>query len=131
MMLELLAPRVEDEEETDLGAEMLRVSSNGPQGLRRRPAQNAVRDGFVAVGDRRDCLGHREDDVEIRAVEDVGLTPFNPLRPRQRLALRAVAIAAGVVPDAHVLAAITLLHVPAEHGGPTLRDRGHHPPLGE
>ena len=95
------------------------------------PKQDAVHDGFVAVADLRDRLGDGEDNVEVRAIEDVGLAPFNPLRSRQRLALRAVAIAAGVVPDAHVLAAVTLLHVAAERGGPALLNRTHHPPLGE
>ena len=31
----------------------------------------------------------------------------------------------------HVLAAVTLLQMAAERGGPALLDRRHHPPLGE
>jgi hypothetical protein len=126
MMLKLLAPRVEHEEETDLGAEMRPVGGNGPERRGGRPKQDAVHDGFVAVGDLHDRVGHRKDDVEVRALEDLGLALLDPLRPRQRVAFGPVAIAAGVVPDARVLTAVTLLHVAAERGGPALFDNGHH-----
>lgn len=92
MMLELLPPRVQDEEETDLRAEVLRVGGNRPQRRRRRPKQDAVHRGFVPAGDLGDRLGHRKDDVEGRTVEDLGLAPLDPFRARQRLALRTVAI---------------------------------------
>jgi hypothetical protein len=107
------------------------IGRDRPQRLGRGPKQDPVHDGFVERRDRGDGVRHGEDEVEVWAVEDLGLALLDPLRPREGLALRAVAIAAGVVPDARVLAAVTLLHVAAERGGPALLDRPHHPSLGE
>src|SRR5262245_43143778 len=88
--------------------------------------QNAVHDRFVAERDRRHGLRHGEDDLEVVGVEEVGFALLDPLRPREGLTLRAVPISARVVPEAPMVATITLLHMPAERGGPAPLDGRHH-----
>jgi hypothetical protein len=58
--------------------------------------------------------------------QQVGLTGGQPLLGRRTLALRTVAIAAGVVGDLGVPALRTLLDVTAEGRGAALFDRRHH-----
>ena len=74
--------------------------------------------------------GAGEDDVEVLDVEQVRLARLNPRRAGERLALVAVPIAAGVMPDAPMAAVVTLLDVSAQGRGPTLLDGGHDPALG-
>ena len=57
------------------------------------------------------------------------LTILQPLRARQRLALRAVPVAAAVERDALVAAGITLLDMPAQRRGAAALDGAHHAQL--
>ena len=128
-MDEGLAPRVEHREEPDLRAHVAGIGGDGLQGLGDRAEQDAVDDRFVLQGDRRDGGGHGEDDVEVLAVEQVGRAGLDPRGAREALALGTMTIAAGVVPDAPMAAAVALLDMAAERGGPTLRDGSHHAAL--
>ena len=71
---------------------------------------------------------HGEHDVEVRHVEQFRLTVLEPLRPRETLALRAVAVAARVVRDALMAAIAAPLDVTAERGGAATLDRDHGAP---
>ena len=82
-----------------------------------------------AIGADRSRQG--EDDVVIRNRQELGLAVFEPLPRRGGLALRAVAVAAGIVGDALVRAVLAALDVAAEHGGATGLDRRHDLQLGE
>ena len=113
MVHQRLAPGVEHGEEADLGPEMPGVGGDGPSRLGDGPKEEAIDDGFVLGGDLRDHLGHGEDDVEVLDVEQVRLARLDPRRAGERLALVAVPIAAGVIPDAPMAAVVTLLDVPA------------------
>ena len=57
------------------------------------------------------------------------LTPIDPRRTRERLALRTVPVATAVVGNASMRAAITRLDMAAERCGAARRDGLHHTPL--
>ena len=71
-----------------------------------------------------------EDDVIVWNRQKLRLAFFEPLPRRRALALRAVAIAAGIVGDAFVRAVLAALDMSAERGGSTGLDRRHHLQLG-
>ena len=129
VMQQILAPGMQNGDETDLGTQVLWIGGDRAQGLGGGMKQEVVDHGLVLVRDRGDLLGQREDHVEILNGKEVGLAIFQPLRARQRLALRAVAIAATVVGDALVATDITLLDVSAEGCGAARLDRAHDPEL--
>ena len=122
---ERLAPRMQHGEESDLGAEMCRVSGDGAEGLGRRSKQDGVDDRLVLERDRRDRCRHGEDHMEVLRVEQVGLTSVDPGGTGQRLTPGTMPIPAGVEPDPRVAAVIALLHMAAQCGGPALLDRRH------
>jgi hypothetical protein len=57
MMVEVLAPGVQNGDQPDLGAEMLGVAGDNPQRLRRRLEQDGVDDGLVLEGDLANSAG--------------------------------------------------------------------------
>ena len=76
--------------------------------------QDAVDDLAILPGDSRDLLWHREDDVEVLDRQELGLPLLQPFRPCQGLALRAMAVSAGVVGDLSVPALAALGDVTAQ-----------------
>ena len=122
---QVLAPRVQHGDEADLGAQVLGVGSERAQGLRRRLEQHVVQQRLVLIGDGLDGLWHREHDVEVFDRQQFGVAILQPLRTRQRLALRAVAVAAAVERDALVTAGVALLDMPTQRRGPATLDRTH------
>ena len=83
MMHKRLTPGMEHGEETDLGAEMLRIGGDRAEGLGGRAKEDAVDRPFVLGGDGRDRVRHGEDDVEVLAVEDLGGPALDPRGARQ------------------------------------------------
>jgi hypothetical protein len=63
-------------------------------------------------------------------IEELGLTILDPLGPCQGLAFWAMAVAAGVVGNALVLALIALFQVAAQSGGAAQFDGTHDAALG-
>src|SRR5271163_4696284 len=94
MMLQGLSPRVQDGGDAELGAEMPWIGGDGDERLGCRAHQDGIDPSLVLESD----LGRRrrqgEDDVEVGHGQKLGLPCGEPLRPRQPLALRAVAVAA-------------------------------------
>jgi hypothetical protein len=129
MMMQVLTPGVEHGDETDLGPEVLRVGGDRAQGLGGGAEQNAVDHLLILEGD----LGHRrrqrEDDMEIRHRQQLGLARGEPFGAGLALALRAMPVAAGIVGDADQAAIRTLLRMAAERCRPTQLDGAHHAPL--
>jgi hypothetical protein len=111
--------------QADLGAQVLGVSRDGAQRLSGSPEQNVVDDLLVLQGNRGNGLRYGEDHVKIWGVEKLGLTVFQPLGPRQRLAFWAVAIAAAVVADALVVTAIAAFDMTTKRRSSTQFDRAH------
>jgi hypothetical protein len=83
MMKQIRAPGMEHGEEADFGAQMLGIRSDGAQGFGRRLEENAVDYLLVLVGDGGNLFRHRKDNVEVLAVEQLGLAVSDPLRTGQ------------------------------------------------
>ena len=81
----------------------------------RRACSEAPGDGFLRQG---------KDHVEVRDRQQLGLPCLQPGGTGCRLALRAVAVAAGVVLDPLVPTFVAALHMPAQCRGPATDDCG-------
>ena len=92
MNMEVLAPSVENGKEADLSAEVFGVGRDPAQCLGYGAEQDVVDDSPVLQGDRRDHVGYGKDNVEVSDRQQLGAVIFEPLRPGQRLALRAMTV---------------------------------------
>ena len=92
MVLQGLAPGMEDGGHAELGAEMLGVGCDGGECLGRAAEQDGIDDGFVLEGNLSGGRRQGEDDVEIRHGKEFGLPFGEPLRAFRALALRAMPI---------------------------------------
>jgi hypothetical protein len=119
VMSEGLSPGVKDTKEADLRSEMFRVGSNVLQRFRRGLKQETVEKPFVLEGNRRQGFRQRKDDVKILAGQQFCLTFFQPLGARQRLAFRAMPIAARVISIPFLPALVAPLKMAAESSGAT------------
>ena len=93
--------------------EVLGVCGYGLKRLGRDREEQAVEDALVLKGDVGDLLGKGEDEVEVLDLEQVGELALDPSSLLQALALRAVAITAGVCQKADVAAGVAGLDVKA------------------
>ena len=84
------------------------------QGLRGGPQEQAVDRARVVQRHRAEGAREREDDVEVRRLEQVGGLGLQPPRRGRGLALGAVAVAARVVRDLLVPALRALQDMPAQ-----------------
>ena len=112
-MEQVLAPGMDYGEKADLSAQVLGISGDGEQGLRRSPEQNAIEFPLVLIGNGCNLFWHGEDHVEVLGVQEFGSAILEPLSPGERLAFWAVPIRAGVIGVALMAALITLLQVTA------------------
>ena len=117
MMLQLLIPGVEDAEEADLGAEMLRVRGDFDQCLGAAAEQQSVDHFFVLQGQRRQLVGQRKHDMSVGRSEQFGAPGGQPAVARLALALRAVPVATRVIGDGAMAAAGALIQMAAHRGG--------------
>jgi hypothetical protein len=108
---------------------MFPVKRDPPQRLARRPEQDVVNDSLVLKRDRRQTLGQGEHHVKVRRRQKLRALLVQPLGFRQRLTLRAMAVAARVVRHTRVPAPIARVSVPAQLRRAALLDRRHHPAL--
>src|SRR5450432_1177613 len=112
-------------EESDFGAEMFGIAGNalksGGAGLKHQ----VVDDLLVLKGEAVQLRRDGEDDVEVRNRQQFGLAPLQPFRPCQILTFWAVAVAAGVVANALMLAVAALFFVPAQGRGAAAFDGSH------
>ncbi len=118
-MHQVLSPRVQDGEKTDLRAQVARLCCNLQERFGSCLEQDAVDDPLV-----RQCQGaqlgwQREHHVKIRNVEQFGLPRSKPSRAGRSLALGAMAIATGVVGKPALPAGVACFFVAAEGGRPT------------
>ena len=95
MMVQVLAPGMQNGNEADLGTEMPGLGRDPAQGLGRRAQQDGIDYGLVLerhLGHRR---RHGEDDMEIGYRQQFGLALRQPFGTGIALALGAVPVAAG------------------------------------
>jgi hypothetical protein len=71
-------------------------------------------------------MGQGEDRADIVGGQKIPAARFQPAVARIGLALRAVAVPAGVERDGAMPATGTLIHMGAERGGSTAQDGGEH-----
>ena len=128
-MMQVLSPGVQDGDQPDLGAEMPGIGSDDAQRLGGGGEQDAIDDGLIVESDLGDRRRHREDDVEVRHRQQLGLSVGQPLSTRQPLALRAVPVAAGIIGDAKLAAAVALLDMTAQRGRAAGFDGAHNTAL--
>ena len=129
MEKQVLSPTVKYGEKADLGAQMLRIGSDGGQGRGSGSEEHAVDEIFVVVSDGSDRFGNGEDDMKIVRRENFGRSFFNPLRTSEGLTFWAMTIPAAVVAGPFVIAAVAAFEMTAESCGSTHLDRGHDAPL--
>jgi hypothetical protein len=86
--------------EADARAQMLWVGGDGGERLGGGPEQEVVDGGLVVERDGADRRRQGEDDMIVGNRQQLRLAVFEPLPRGGGLALRTVAIAAGIVGDA-------------------------------
>ena len=127
---QVLSPTVEYGKEADFSSQMFGIGGDGGQGLGRSTKQNAVDDLFVLVSDGSDLFGDGEDDMEIMCRENFGDSLLDPRGTCERLALRAMAVAATVITRPLVTTAVAAFEMTAKSCGATHLDRCHDASLG-
>ena len=123
--LEVAGPGVEHGRHAEVRAEPGGIAADGEEPLSGGAEPQGEETLAVAQGHGAESGGEREDDVEVVARHEAGHARLDPARLAQGLALRAVAIAAGVVRRAGVPALVAHVEVPAA-GGCAAGDDGAH-----
>jgi hypothetical protein len=97
MMLQGLAPGVQQRDRADLCAEVLLIGGDVAQCLGRGSEQDGVDGALVLERDLSCRCRQGEDDVIVGYRQQLGLTCLEPFGACQALALRAMPVTAGVV----------------------------------
>lgn len=121
-----LPPRVENAEEADRGAEVFRVGGDLEERGGARAKQEVIHQCGVAATQRMERVGQREDDVDVRHVQQLALAGGQPAVTGLRLTLRTVPVPTRVVRDGPMSAGAALIDMATERGGPTSRERAQH-----
>src|SRR6267143_6211281 len=101
VLRKILSPRVQDRGDADGAAEMSWVSTEGEQRVSGRAKEQCVDHARIALRERVEVVRQGEDDVEVRNGQQVGAPRREPPLGGERLTLRTMPIATGVVGDAH------------------------------
>ena len=111
MQVQFLAPGVQHRHKADVGAKMLGIAAQLQHTLGRRLEEQAIDQPLILQGHQAKDGRQGKDDMEVGHGQQLRGALVQPLGPSRRLALGAVAIAAGVVGDALVATLVTLLQV--------------------
>jgi len=122
VVLEALCPGVQDDEETDPGAQPFGVGSHLSERLGYRAKQDSVNDPRVLECQRSQFVGQRKDHMAIRDRQDFRSPIAQPFVTCPAMALWAMAVAARSVGNLLMAAVITLLHLSAERGSTARAD---------
>ena len=125
MMVEVLAPGVKHSDHADLGAQLLRIGGGHPQSFGRGLEYDRIDRRLVLECDLGHLSRHGEDQVEVGNRQQLGLTLGQPLGASQPLALRTMAVTAGVIGLAHQAAFDAVFGVTAQGRGPARLNRRH------
>ena len=120
------APGVKHRRDANPGTEVLGVGGDLDHRVRARPHQQIVDLAFVLMRDVSDRLWQGEDEVEIPHGQQLGLARRQPCLGGTRLALWAMAVAAGVVGDVLVRAVFAPRDMPAKRRRAAALDGAHH-----
>jgi hypothetical protein len=83
VMLQILAPGMQQRNEADLSAQVFGSGGNCAQCFGGGVKQDVVDHGFILVRDGGDLLGYRENNVEVFNRYKVGLAIIQPLCAHQ------------------------------------------------
>src|ERR1700760_3085031 len=127
MVGERRTPAMQHGGDADASAEMFGVGGYRENGLARCLEQQIVDHRFVLISEVSDRRRQREDDVEIRHRQELGLALGEPLLCRCGLAFRAMAITARVIGNPRITAVLVLTtrNMAAEGCGAAALDRIH------
>jgi hypothetical protein len=74
MMEQVLTPRVQDTEKTDLSPKVFRIGGNLQESCVAGPKQQAIKQFLIVKDKRRKCMGKRKDKMHIGNGEKFPLT---------------------------------------------------------
>src|SRR5437867_2453481 len=114
--LQGLSPGMQNTEEADLSAEAGGIGGNFQKCSRAGFEQQAEEELLVLPDQRHQRMGHAEHQVEIAHWQQFPSARTQPLLSCVGLALRTVAVSAGVVRDDLMSAANALIAMAAERG---------------
>src|SRR5260370_41214978 len=130
MKKQVLSTTVKYSEKGDLGAQMLRIGSDGGQGFGRGAEENAVDEIFVLVSDGSNLFGNREHDMKIVRRENFGCSFFDPFRTSEGLTFRSMPVATAIVTVPLEITDVAALDMTAEGCSATHLDRVNDAPHG-
>jgi hypothetical protein len=123
---ELLIPRMQHAEETDLCAEQSRIARHFEESFSTGAEQEIVEDPLVLQDQWCQATGECEDNMKVTRGQELLLTGSDPAFPSPGLTLWAMPIPAGVVVDGAMAAASALIDMTAQCGGTTARNGQQH-----
>ena len=130
VMHQVLAPGVQHRQDAQLmRAQVAGVGGDLAERLMGRFEQQAVEQALVLQRQGSDLAGQREDQMEVGDRQQFGGPLLQPLGAGQRLALGAMPIAARVIGDRAVVAAVAGRDVTAQGGGAAALDGPRDAPL--
>lgn len=102
---QVLAPGMQDGEESDLGAQVLGIGGHLEKGFRTSAEQEVIEDLFVLQHQWRELMRQGEDNVDIGDRQEFILASGDPLVASSALTLGTVPIAATIKRDGAIAAA--------------------------
>jgi len=129
MMMQLLAPGVEDGEATDLGSKMLGILSNVLEGLRDAAKEQAIEWAWVLQRQRPKVVRQGKDDMRVGRLEEFALPGRKPGGLGSAMTCGATPVPARVVRLGLVAAVVTLRDMAPEGRGPAHGDGAQGPVL--
>ena len=124
--LQSLPPGMQDAQEADLRTEVFGIGRDLDQRCGTGFEQELEENSLVLPDEWNQRVGHAEDEVVIVNRQQLLLAGCQPLVTSVGLALRAMTIAARVVRDGLMAAAVTLVPVSAERGRAAALDGSEH-----
>jgi len=112
-----LAPRMKSSNNAGLCADMLRVKKELVEGGSHTGEEEGGHVPYVVKPDLVEIMGYGKDHVVMAAGEEPFFLSFEPFGNPSPLALRAEAMAAGVVPVSLIVAFRTRFRMAAQFGG--------------
>src|SRR6266851_2451588 len=126
MMLEVLTPRVQDAEQSDVGSQVLGVASNLKERRGTGAEEQVVEQPLVLQYQGRQLMGQREDDVEVGHGQQLGGARGQPSGACVALALGTVPVATRVIGDGLMSAAGASIAMTSERRRAATDDGVHH-----
>ena len=114
MEKQVLSPSVQDGEEPDLCAEVLRIGRDFQQRFCNGAKQQVIQHGRIALTNPVQLVRQGEHHMKVRQTEQLLFPAGEPSLARLRLTLRAVSIPAGVERDDRMTAPGTVIEMAAQ-----------------